>query len=144
MIHEFQGQYRWLSNFWRCEVPYEGIVYPSSEHAYVASKTLNMDQRQHIASLDTSGQAKRYGRKLALRPDWEEVKIMVMCEVVEAKFRNNPELADKLVATGDQLLQEGNRWGDTFWGVDLRTGKGENHLGRTLMTVRTVLRKERS
>ena len=59
-----------------------------------------------------------------------------MEEIVRAKFGQNPVLADKLLATGDTLLIEGNTWGDKFWGVDTRVGQGENHLGKILMKVR--------
>lgn len=74
-----------------------------------------------------------------LRPDWEEVKIGIMEEIVRAKFTQNPHLAEKLLATGGQQIAEGNTWGDTCWGVDSRTGEGENHLGQILMQVRSEL-----
>ena len=87
--------------------------------------------------------AKRRGRQVKLRPDWESVRLSVMARVVGAKFMQNPNLAVRLVATGMMPLVEGNIWGDTFWGVDARTGNGENHLGKILMNVREdLLRKE--
>ena len=80
---------------------------------------------------------------MKLRPDWESVRLSVMARVVGAKFMQNPNLAVRLVATGMMPLVEGNIWGDTFWGVDARTGNGENHLGKILMNVREdLLRKE--
>lgn len=79
------------------------------------------------------------GRRVKLRPDWEQVKTAVMEEVVRAKFTQNPDLAALLLSTGDAELIEGNTWGDTCWGVDLRTGRGENRLGRILMKVRAEL-----
>ena len=71
-----------------------------------------------------------------MRPDWEQVKTGIMEEIVRAKFTQHPELAALLLATGDTVLVEGNHWGDTCWGVDTRTGRGENHLGKILMKVR--------
>jgi len=38
-ITSFQGEYRFLSNFWPCHIVRDGLVYPSLEHAYAASKT---------------------------------------------------------------------------------------------------------
>ena len=84
--------------------------------------------------------SKGMGRRVPLRPDWEEVKVGIMEEIVRAKFTQHPELAERLLATGDKVLIEGNHWGDTCWGVDTRTGRGENHLGKILMNVREELK----
>ena len=81
------------------------------------------------------------GRRVKLRPDWEQVKVGLMEEIVRAKFTQNEDLKQRLLATGDKRLAEGNTWGDTFWGVDLRSGRGENHLGRILMRVRDELKE---
>lgn len=65
-----------------------------------------------------------------------------MEEVVRAKFTQNEDLKALLLATGDSVLEEGNTWHDIFWGVETRTRKGENHLGRIMMQVREELRSE--
>ena len=87
-------------------------------------------------------EAKRYGRKVEMREDWNEVKVEYMTKIVEAKFTQHPELALRLLETGDKLLKEGNYWGDVFWGIDHQTGEGENHLGQILMNLRARYRKE--
>lgn len=137
-IGEFQGEYRFLSNFWPAPCEFEGVRYPSSEHAYQAAKSLDAADRRRIAALPTPSEAKRAGRALTLRPDWETVKFDVMRECVRSKFALNPDLAEKLLATGDALLEEGNTWGDRTWGVV--DGVGENRLGRILMDIRSELR----
>lgn len=137
-ILEFKGAYRFLSNFWQCDVEYDGVTYPSAEHAYQAAKTKDIRERLRIKALDKPGQAKRAGRRVTLRGDWEDVKLDVMYEVLNAKFFHNASLAKALIETGDSLLVEGNSWGDTFWGVYL--GSGQNHLGQLLMRVRAELR----
>ena len=81
--------------------------------------------------------AKRLGRRVELRPDWESVKYDVMYQVCKAKFTQNPNLLERLLATGDAELVEGNTWGDQVWGVC--KGVGENHLGKTLMRIRAEL-----
>ncbi|MEK6642755.1 MAG: NADAR family protein [Planctomycetota bacterium] len=138
-IAEFQGQYRFLSNFWPAEVVHEGITYPSAEHAYQAAKTLDMAERRRIASIPDPGDAKREGRKLTLRPDWETAKFRAMEECVRDKFTRHSDLARKLLDTGEAELIEGNTWGDRVWGV--YQGQGENRLGKILMKVRGELRR---
>ena len=137
MIDKFTGEYRWLSNFELCEVCFDGVMYASSEAAYQAAKTLDTHERDDIQAAKTPGQAKRLGQKVAMRKDWDSVKVNVMEEIVRNKFANNPDLKEKLLATGTQELVEGNTWGDKFWGkVD---GVGKNHLGKILMKVRDEL-----
>lgn len=133
MIKVFDGEYAFLSNFYERQVEYEGITYGSSEAAFQAQKTLDIEERLQFATL-TPMQSKRKGRKVTLRPDWEGVKVLTMYEIVLAKFTQNPDLAEKLIATGDEELVEGNYWHDTFWGVC--DGVGTNFLGKILMDVR--------
>lgn len=136
-ITEFQGEHRFLSNFWAAEVVYDGITYPSAEHAYQAAKSLDMAERRRIAAIRDPGDAKREGRQLALRPDWETAKFTVMEQCVRDKFTRHADLADKLLATGDAELIEGNTWGDRVWGV--YQGQGENRLGKILMKMRAEI-----
>jgi ribA/ribD-fused uncharacterized protein len=138
-IAAFQGEHRFLSNFWPAEVEFEGITYPTAEHAYQSGKTLDRVERRRIASLPTPEAAKRAGRALVVRPDWESAKFDVMERCVRDKFTRNPGLAAKLVATGDAYLEEGNTWNDRVWGV--YQGQGENRLGKILMQVRAELRR---
>ena len=134
-IDEFQGEYRFLSNFFPSPVEMDGIRYGNAEAAFQAQKVLTEEEKREFSDLPPND-AKRKGRGVRLRPDWEEVKTEMMEKVVRAKFRQNPELARLLLATGDAELVEGNSWNDRCWGVDLRTGEGENRLGRILMKIR--------
>lgn len=137
-IAAFKGEFRWLSNFWPVTITCEdGITYPSSEHAYMASKTLDMATRREVSMLKTAGDAKRFGREIKLRPDWEEVKKNEMLTVLRLKFQD-PLLKIKLINTGDAILIEGNTWGDTYWGVC--NGQGMNVLGELLMQIREELK----
>lgn len=137
-ITSFQGEYRFLSNFYPSMVVFEGITYPTAEHAYQSAKTTDLTERRRIASLPTPADAKRAGRALKYRSDWETVKFEVMAVCVRDKFARNPELRAKLLATGNLYLEEGNTWGDTIWGTV--NGQGENRLGKILMQVRAELR----
>lgn len=138
-IRSFRGEYDFLSNFYEAPVTYEGITYPHSEAAFQAAKVLDEEMRRTFTAL-TPTQAKHRGKRVALRSDWNEVRLNVMEEVVRCKFTQHPELAQRLLDTGDALLMEGNRWRDTFWGVSTATGKGQNHLGKILMKIREELR----
>jgi len=135
-ITSFQGEYRWLSNFWVCPFEHEGFLFPTAEHAYQLAKCTNPQDAQKIADAPTPGQAKKLGRRVQVRSDWEKVKVPLMQSIIHSKFKV-PELREKLLATDRAQLIEGNTWGDTFWGVC--NGVGENYLGRILMAVRAEL-----
>jgi ribA/ribD-fused uncharacterized protein len=137
-ITSFQGEYRFLSNFWPCKVSDElEIEYDSVEHAYQAGKSTSLRERLRIQQCNSAGVAKRMGRKLIIRDDWDDMKLNLMENLVREKFERSKRLADTLLATGDAELVEGNGWGDQFWGVS--GGKGHNHLGKILMQVRASL-----
>ena len=133
MIDSFSGEYDFLSNFSPSIVSFEGEEYPTVEHGYQAAKTLLAEGRLAVKEAATPGLAKKYGRRLKLREDWEKVKIGVMEQLLREKF-SDVELREKLLGTSPHELVEGNWWGDTFWGVC--RGKGENHLGKLLMKIR--------
>jgi ribA/ribD-fused uncharacterized protein len=137
-ITSFTGKYFFLSNFFPITVTYEGIQYPSSEHAYVAAKTLDIEVRKLIPEIPTAGKVKRFGREIQLRSDWESVKINEMRRILERKFsvyRSDMPMFAMLKATAPNELIEGNTWGDTFWG-QCPVGSGKNMLGKLLMEIR--------
>ena len=143
MINKFDGEYAFLSNFYECPITYDGITYTNSEAAFHAHKTLNEEERKQFAALDPSA-AKKLGRKITLRSDWEEVKTKIMYEICLAKFSQNEDLKAKLLATGDEYLEEGNYWHDNCWGncscEKCKDITGENRLGKILMEIREELR----
>ncbi len=134
---EFKDNYFFLSNFYTCKLTYDGLTYFNSEAAFQAQKTLDRNERIKFTAV-RPGEAKRLGRRLKLRTDWEDIKVSIMYDICLAKFTQNPELKKALISTGDMYLEEGNDWGDKFWGtVD---GKGENNLGKILMKIRGKLK----
>ena len=130
-------EFEFASNFALCEIDLHGIKFPTVEHAFQASKTLCENERIMISQLSTPGQAKRAGRKLKLRSDWEEIKINIMYELLQQKFAQ-PLFRDLLLNTDDIEIIEDNNWNDYFWGKC--NGRGENNLGKLLMKVRDNLR----
>lgn len=137
MIKSFRGEYRWLSNFYNCDVELWGFKFKTVENAYQASKSSNIDDWYKMVNCKTPFDAKRLGRKILIREDFDFIKINIMDHLLRQKFQD-PYFKRKLIETGDQLIQEGNQWGDTFWGVC--NGIGHNNLGKLIMNIRTSLR----
>jgi len=131
MIDNLKGTY--LSNFWSVPIVYEGLTYPNAECAFQASKCANKSERKMFTVIN-GAQAKALGKKIKIRPDWNEVRLSVMWNILQAKFAQHPDLTAKLIATGDKKIIEGNTWNDKFWGVS--DGEGMNHLGIMLMAIR--------
>lgn len=142
VIGEFQGEYRFLSNFF---IESDGT---HVEGEFQFAKNVNPEDRKPNFS-KSPFDAKQYGKAILLRKDWEKVKIPVMKEFVKKKFIEHRDLRKKLLDTGNAQLIEGNRWHDIFWGVCLGSrrctckGVGENHLGIILMEVREEVQPRR-
>ena len=141
MIKNFEGEYAFLSNFYFSPMIIDNVVYTTNEHFFQAMKSLNTKERQSIVLAPTPGKAKRLGRKVSLRKDWEDIKEEVMLTGLRHKF-SNPELRKKLLATGNEELIEGTTWHDNYWGIcdcEACGGQGKNRLGKLLMQVREEL-----
>ncbi|HMQ46994.1 MAG TPA: NADAR family protein [Saprospiraceae bacterium] len=144
MIRRFDKDYKWLSNFAPCTIVLHGITYPSVEHAYMSAKS--NDVRWYLKCADDSikpGTIKKLSRGILLVSNWDSIKIEVMRGCLNQKFRQEP-YRTLLLETGNVFIQEGNFWGDTFWGVDLNTNTGENHLGKLIMEIREQLQNNES
>lgn len=128
---KFRGIYGFLSNFYTSPITVDGLTFSCVEAAFQAAKTLNPTQKQWFVGLDGSA-AKRLGRRILLRPDWEAVKLDVMLSLLRQKF-SDPRFAAQLIAVTEEIVED-NDWGDTFWGRC--RGRGLNNLGRLLQQVR--------
>lgn len=134
-----------------------GVEVPSSEHVYMSGRFVDEELQQIVArvrastaererSLYADGLAvKQFAHKLILEgaeqlPDWNFAKLGLMHTAVSRKFIHNPDIAKRLLETGNQELVEGNDWEDRFWGVDpVGSRNGKNNLGIILMQVRQEL-----
>lgn len=141
MIKEFKNEFRWLSNFFPCRIVLKGREYKSVEHAYMSAKCDDEDWKLFCQFTEKPGEVKKSSRKIKLREDWESIKINIMKDCIDQKFNQEP-LKTKLLETGEEELQEGNTWGDKFWGIDLKTGKGLNYLGKIIMCKRHELQRK--
>ena len=140
MITSFEGPHEFLSNFWPSPIEWQGVAYPTVEHAFQAAKSLDGEKRRWIAALPWPADAKAAGQRLALRSDWEAVKSEIMAALVRLKFAD-PDLRARLLATGAAEIVEGNHWFDRVWG-QCPLGVGENRLGLILMAERRRINQE--
>ncbi len=136
MTNSFRGDWSFLSNFYECKIVYEGYIFNNAESAFQAQKCIS--EVDKFIGINGST-AKRLGKKVTLRPDWNDVRDDIMYKIVRAKFEQNPELRDKLINTYPFEIVERNKWGDTYWGVC--NGIGENKLGEILESIRADFRK---
>ena len=138
-IKSFKGKHvAFLSNFYPVFVKYNGIEFPSVEHAFQASKCLDENVQRQFRVAPHPNEARKYGKEVKLREDWESVKVSIMEDLLRQKF-SQIELKNKLLETGNLELIEGNNHGDTFWGQV--NGRGENMLGKLLMKIRSEIRE---
>ena len=140
VINRFVGNYSFLNNFHPSTIYVDGISYPTIEHAYQCHKTLDQSSRDIIRNAKDPMSAKKLGRSLMLREDWDLVKVDLMRKFIRLKFEN-PILREMLVSTGDAELIQDNLWNDRFWGVC--KGVGENWLGKILVEVRNEIVAEK-
>lgn len=146
VIKSFTGEFTFLSNFSDSFILYDGILYKNAESMYQAYKCKNKSQRYKLFTGISGAEAKKRGRKIDVRNDWEEVKFSIMKLVVEQKFKQNLSIRKKLLDTGEEQIIEGNYWHDSYWGVctcdKCKSINGENNLGKILMEVRDYYKQK--
>lgn len=152
----FSGEMAWASNFYDAPIVFDDtkhnlrdifkqfkfdtLEYPSSEYLYQSLKTTNETDKEFVRTSTTNAMAKKNGRKIMSRMDWDYVKVDAMRLCLYLKFYQHPDLMVKLLETGNKPLIEYNDWNDTFWGICSRTNEGENWLGRLLMDLRNHIK----
>ena len=142
-ITEFREENRFLSNFYQSPVTYEGLTYPNAEAAFQAQKCCRDEDKVKYTTIKNPVVAKRMGKKEpGLPEDWDERSVDIMRGILRAKF-SEPAIAEKLLATGDAYIEEGNRWHDNKWGhcvcAKCQAKEGQNLLGKMLMDIRKDL-----
>lgn len=137
MINEFKNDFGFLSNFYESKIVYNNKIFSTVEHFFQAYKATNEEDFEKIRKASTPGETKTIGRKINLRKDWDSIKDRVMFIGLLCKFTQHSLLEKKLLDTANVHLEEGNTWGDKYWGtVD---GEGKNMLGILLMDIRKIL-----
>ncbi len=143
-------EYRYLSNFYKAPFAYNRQWWPTAEHLFFAlqyndkASTISMLDnesdsiliREHIRTLPTPQAAKAWAKE---HRDGQNGKdhLALMRMVTMLKYSQNPDLAHRLIATGEQELVHDAPWGDTYWGR--KDGVGQNWQGRIIMEIRAQL-----
>lgn len=141
-IKGFFGEFKWLSNFWPCVVFYRGLEFNTSEAAYMYAKLESDEDLKNYELIRhmKPREVQQWGQKVKLRPNWDEIKLDIMREILYDKFTGNKDLKQKLISTGAKYLEESNCWRDVFYGYDINFKKGENNLGKLLMEIREKIK----
>lgn len=142
-ISDFKGEYGFLSNFYNTDIVYKGLVYPNAEAAFQAQKCISEEAKLKYTQKMNPYIAKQLGKREPDLPNnWKDISYTIMLNIIRIKFEN-PILKQKLIATGDTFLEEGNTWHDNKWGhckcSKCRNKKVENLLGKILMQVRNEI-----
>jgi ribA/ribD-fused uncharacterized protein len=145
----FKDEYQFLSNFAYCRIQIWGRTFTSTEAVYVACKAppeFREEVRDACATCKTGGEAKRYGRTIPVRSDWDEIKVPVMKAILEMKF-SQPYFKKRLLEVTEPIVEE-NHWHDNFWGDCIcdkcKNVVGQNHLGKLLGEIKKELGNEES
>jgi len=140
-IDKFRGEYNWLSNFYDVRIEFGERVYKSIEHAYLSAKCDDEQWKQLCSENQPAVELKKISKGIPIVANWEDQKLSVMKVLLVKKFTQEP-FKSKLIKTSGKYIEEGNTWYDTFWGVDLKSGFGENHLGKIIMDIRDIILKK--
>jgi ribA/ribD-fused uncharacterized protein len=135
----FFNSRRYLSNLYLSSIKYRGLVYPSVENAYQASKVCKTQEERELFTKYSPSEAKKLAKEMSIRESFDDHKTIIMYSLVLIKFSTHKDLLDKLLQTGDSVLVEYNYWGDNFWGKHFGSSQGQNRLGIILMHVREIL-----
>lgn len=136
MIEQFRGEYGWLSNFASVDILYKGFLYQSTERAYQSEKCDDYTWKIFCSNpINNQGLIKQQSRTVQLIENWDERRVPIMLKLQRLKYQQ-PFYREKLIATGELYIQEGNWHNDDFWGFCFKKQSGENMLGRLIMQVR--------
>lgn len=140
MITSFKDDYEFLSNFYPCKITIAGYTFPSVENAYQAMKCANPNDYAQFVNIGPA-EAKKLGRKVQLRSDWEQIKYNVMRQLLDLKFQDKV-LLKMLQDTAPESIIEGNYWHDNYWGMcqcdKCKSKIKYNHLGELLQRKRNL------
>ena len=142
----FQGPTAYMSNFYVIQFIFEGVRYQLVEQAYqfkFAMHHKKFDLAQKLLGKTSGYDIKDDVADIVPDPEWGHMCVPLLRALMYAKFSQNPELMDKLVATYPHPLIESTK--DKTWGGGLPFGdpdydrgivKGENKCGKELTSIR--------
>lgn len=139
MVLFYEGKWYMFSNFSAFAIYWRGEDWMTTEHAYQAAKFTDETIQKQIRDVRSPHDAKVIARRNFehVRKDWSLVKLEIMEEIIRTKHAQHEVVRDALVESGDLFMIE-NSHKDSFWGRG-PDWKGENHLGRIWMKIRSEL-----
>jgi ribA/ribD-fused uncharacterized protein len=144
-----------FSQWWPAEFTVAGVAYPSAEHFMMTAKALLFGDAEMAKKIPAAGhprEAKALGRQVRGFDEelWAQRRFDLVVAGNVAKFGQNPDLRDYLLATGDRVLVEASP-PDRVWGIGMAASdelatfpehwRGLNLLGFALMEARHQLRQ---
>lgn len=157
LFYDYPGYF--YSNFSADAFRWQGVLWPTAEHAYQAWKFTRADplgdyHRSRPWELDfidghlfglienalSPHEAKRiaHEHRKIWRPDQDSIKLLTMRCIVRVKLSHHPYIREALLRSGDAEISEDSPT-DGFWGRG-PDGQGEDHLGKIYMELREELR----
>lgn len=144
-VHQFKGEFNWLSNMYKLEKPWmspHGPL-PTVEHIYHYHKSTSDSWRRYVAQVNNPYEVREVSRNekyCKLQDNWDEVRDEIMELALAHKYSDdNPTILSQLLNLKDWLIVEGNYHGDIYWGYCLKTETGENRLGILTMERRDFI-----
>lgn len=135
MYKSFTNELSYLSNMYLVSVNYEGVWYRSVENAYQAAKTNDLTEREIFTKVNPY-EAKKLGKSVTIRDDWDSVKDGILEILIREKFKEGSDLALKLMIENPNKLIELNSWHDNHFGncvcAKCKRIPGKNVLGKLL------------
>lgn len=132
---KFKNEFYFLSNMYPCELHINGLTFTCAEAAFQSFKVLDKEARKQFQGI-SGFEAKKLGKQVSLRTDWNNIRLDVMLAVLKVKFKQHPELATLLKMINVPIVED-NTWNDTFWGRC--NGRGNNYLGKLLEQIKETL-----
>ena len=155
-FHNPEEENGYLSNWYLSEFTVNGVTFSSMEQYMMYEKALLFQDQETVEKVlqtDNVAEIKALGRAVQHFDDkiWIKVREKIVYRGVLEKFRQNPELAEKLEKTGEEIIAE-CAVKDWIWGIGLSMKdenrlcidkwKGQNLLGEILMQVREDIRHQ--
>lgn len=133
-----------FSNLYKRAMLFDGLAYPTAEHAYQAGKPRKPEVRDWILAAPSPALVAMAAHGLYqwdIAPNWSRMKFDRMRAVLWAKFTQHSDLGDLLLSTGEARLIESatvDNAVNRVWGEVPGKG-GRNMLGVLLMEAREKL-----
>ena len=154
-ITAFYSKYSVLSNHFPCRFKAKGETYSSMEkylHCRIAQLFEDQQLVHKISEEDDPVVIKRLGKNIKNfdKAIWKREIGTILYDGLFEKFQQNPDLGEYLVNTGESVIVEASKT-DKQYGIgyglgdqrlwDRKQWKGQNLMGKTLMKVRSDIKK---